>query len=60
MPALHSELDDIKGIGKKTKDALLQALKSVKRIREADLETLSGLIGKAKAKIIFEYFHQEK
>ena len=58
--ALHSELDDIKGIGNKTKDALLQALKSVKRIREADLETLSGLIGKAKAKIIFEYFHQEK
>ena len=58
--ALHSELDDIKGIGKKTKDALLQALKSVKRIREADLETLSGLIGKAKAKIIFEHFHQEK
>ena len=57
--ALHSELDDIKGIGKKTKDALLQALKSVKRIREANLETLSGLIGKAKAKIIFEYFHQE-
>ena len=58
--ALHSELDDIKGIGKKTKDALLQALKSVKRIREADLETLTGLIGKAKAKIIFEHFHQEE
>lgn len=58
--ALHSELDDIKGIGKKTKDALLQALKSVKRIREADLKTLSGLIGKAKAKIIFEHFHQEE
>ena len=58
--ALHSELDDSKGIGKKTKDALLQALKSVKRIREADLETLSGLIGKAKAKIIFEHFHQEE
>ena len=58
--ALHSELDDIKGIGKKTKDALLQALKSVKRIREADLETLSGLIGKAKAKIIFEHLHQEE
>ena len=58
--ALHSELDDIKGIGKKTKDALLQALKSVKRIRETDLETLSGLIGKAKAKIIFEHFHQEE
>ena len=58
--ALHSELDDIKGIGNKTKDALLQALKSVKRIRETDLETLSGLIGKAKAKIIFEHFHQEE
>ena len=58
--ALHSELDDIKGIGKKTKDTLLQALKSVKRIREADLDTLSGLIGNAKAKIIFEHFHQEK
>ena len=58
--ALHSELDDIKGIGKKTKDTLLQALKSVKRIREADVETLSGLIGNAKAKIIFEHFHKQK
>ena len=56
--ALHSELDDIKGIGTKTKDALLKALKSVKRIQEADINALSELIGPAKAKIVYEHFHQ--
>ena len=55
--ALHSELDDIKGIGPKTRDELLKALKSVKRIREADLETLTNAIGASKAKIIHEHFH---
>ena len=55
--ALHSELDDIKGIGPKTRDELLKALKSVKRIREADLETLTNSIGASKAKIIYEHFH---
>ena len=55
--ALHSELDDIKGIGQKTRDELLKALKSVKRIREADLETLTNAIGASKAKIIYEHFH---
>lgn len=55
--ALHSELDDIKGIGPKTKEQLLKALKSVKRIKEADLETLTEIIKEAKAKIIFNYFH---
>ena len=55
--ALHSELDDIKGIGPKTRDELLKALKSVKRIREADLETLTNAIGASKAKIIYEHFH---
>ena len=55
--ALHSELDDIKGIGPKTRDELLKALKSVKRIREANLETLTNAIGASKAKIIYEYFH---
>ena len=55
--ALHSELDDIKGIGPKTRDKLLKALKSVKRIREADLETLTNAIGASKAKIIYEHFH---
>lgn len=55
--ALHSELDDIKGIGPKTKEQLLKALKSVKRIKEADLETLTEIVKEAKAKIIFNYFH---
>ena len=55
--ALHSELDDIKGIGPKTRDELLKALKSVKRIHEADLETLTNAIGASKAKIIYEHFH---
>ena len=55
--ALHSELDNIKGIGPKTRDGLLNALKSVKNIREADLETLSDLIGPSKAQIVYNYFH---
>ena len=55
--ALHSELDDIKGIGPKTRDELLKALKSVKRIREASEEELSKIIGPSKAKIVFEHFH---
>ena len=57
--ALHSELDDIKGIGPKTRDELLNALKSVKKIREAELSTLSDIIGPAKAKIVFEHFQQK-
>jgi excinuclease ABC subunit C len=57
--ALHSELDDIKGIGPKTRDELLNSFKSVKKIREADLPTLSEIIGAAKAKIVFEHFHSE-
>ena len=57
--ALHSELDDIKGIGPKTRDELLNALKSVKKIREAELPTLSDIIGPAKAKIVFEHFQQK-
>lgn len=55
---LHSELDDIKGIGPKTRDSLLKALKSVKRIRETDLNTLNQIVGEAKAKIIFEHFNK--
>lgn len=49
-----SELDTIKGIGEKSKSALLKEFKSVKRIREASLEQLSNIIGESKAKIIFE------
>ena len=55
--ALHSELDDIKGVGPKTRDELLNALKSVKKIREAELPTLSDIIGTAKAQIIYQHFH---
>ncbi|MBQ2209991.1 MAG: excinuclease ABC subunit UvrC [Prevotella sp.] len=57
--ALHSELDNIKGIGPKTRDELLKALKSVKRIREAELSSLSAVIGGSKAQIIYRHFHPE-
>ena len=55
--ALHSELDDIKGIGPKTRDGLLNGLKSVKKIREATVEELAALIGPAKAQIVYDHFH---
>ena len=55
--ALHSELDDIKGIGEKTRDELLSVFKSVKRIREAELSAIEKVIGKAKATLVFEHFH---
>ena len=55
--ALHSELDDIKGIGPKTRDGLLNGLKSVKKIREATAEELAALIGPAKAQIVYDHFH---
>ena len=57
--ALESELDSIKGIGPKTRDGLLNALKSVKKISEANLDTLTTLIGAAKAQIVYDYFHPE-
>ena len=58
--ALHSELDDIKGIGPKTRDELLSKLKSVKRIKDADLETLTEIIGAKKAEIIIKHFNEVK
>jgi len=57
--ALQSELDDIKGIGPKTRDLLLQKLKSVKKIKESDLQSLTDILGPSKAKIVFEYFHKD-
>lgn len=51
---IASELDHIKGIGEKTKTALLKHFKSVKRIRLASLEELTEIIGPAKAKIVLE------
>lgn len=57
--ALHSELDDIKGIGPKTKDLLLKELKTVKRIKEASIEEIAAIIGPSKAKIITEHFEKD-
>lgn len=55
----RSELDTIKGVGEKTKTALLREFKSVKRIREANLEDLAKVVGEAKAKLIKESLNQE-
>jgi len=49
-----SALDTIKGIGDKTKTALLKEFKSVKRIKEASLEDISAIIGETKAKVVKE------
>ena len=57
--ALQSELDNIKGIGPKTRDGLLNGLKSVRRIREASLEELAAVVGASKAQIVYDYFHKE-
>lgn len=57
---MHSELADIKGVGKKTAEKLLLELKSVKGVKEASLERLTEIIGPAKAQIVIEHFHQEE
>ena len=54
--ALHSELDDIKGIGAKTKELLLKKLKTVKNIKAADLQNIIEIVGKSKADIIYNNF----
>ena len=56
---LHSELDDIPGIGPKTRDLLLKHFKSVKNIKVADIQTFAPIIGNKKSTIIYEYFHQK-
>lgn len=56
---IHSALDDINGIGEKTKDTLIKKFKSVKRIKEQTEEELAEVIGKTKAKIIFDNLHQD-
>lgn len=58
--ALHSELDDIRGIGPKTKELLIKDLKSIKRIKTADLQTLTKIIGSSKGKILYEHFHKQE
>ena len=63
--ALHSELDDIKGIGPKAKDALLKTFKSVKKLREtANSEDgkreIISVLGNSKGNIIIEYFKEKR
>ena len=55
--ALHSELDDIKGIGPKTKEALMKHFKTVKAIKDSDLQTLTAVIGQTKAQFVYSFFH---
>ena len=52
--ALHSELDDIKGIGEKTKEQLFRHFKTIKKLKEASLEEVATVIGQARAKILKE------
>jgi excinuclease ABC subunit C len=54
---MRSELDDIKGIGEETQKMLLKELKSVKKVKEADINLLTDIIGKSKAQLIWNHFH---
>lgn len=58
--ALHSALDEIKGIGPKTKELLINNLKTVKAIKEADIDTLKKIVGEHKASIIHDYFNNKQ
>lgn len=58
--ALHSELDDIPGIGPKTKEQLLKSFKSLKRIKEATEAELSAIIGASKAQTLHSFFHMKQ
>lgn len=57
---LHSELDEIKGIGPKIKEALLKHFKSIKRMKGADIQEITELIGAAKAQILVHYFKEKE
>ena len=56
---LHSELDDIKGIGSKSKEQLLQRFKTVKKLKEADIQELTEVIGSTRAMLLYNYFHSK-
>ena len=56
---LHSELDEIKGVGPKSKEALIKHFKSVKRIKEADIQEIASVIGESKANILVNYFREQ-
>ena len=55
---IKSELEEIPGVGEKTIELLLKKLKSVKRVKEANLETLEEILGKQKGKVVWEFFNQ--
>ena len=55
--ALHSALDDVRGIGPKTRDLLIKHFKSVKRVETADIQQLTSVIGTAKAQLVYNFFH---
>ena len=57
--ALHSEIDDIRGIGPKSKEALLKAFKTVKKIRDSSTEELAAVVGRQKAELVASHFRQE-
>ena len=54
---IKSELEEIQGIGAKSIELLLKKLKSVKRVKESSQETLEEILGKAKGKIVWDYFN---
>ena len=57
--ALHSELDDIKGLGPKGKEALLKCLKTVKGIKDADYQEIVSILGQAKGTLVYKHFHPD-
>ena len=57
--ALHSELDDIKGLGPKGKEALLKRLKTVKCIKDADYQEIVSILGQAKGTLVYKHFHPD-
>lgn len=57
--ALHSELDDIKGLGPKGKEALLKQLKTINAIKDADNQEINKILGKAKGNLVYKHFHPE-
>ena len=57
--ALHSELDDIKGLGPTGKEALLKQLKTINAIKEADNQEINKILGKAKGNLVYKHFHPE-
>ena len=57
--ALHSELDDIKGLGPKGKEALLKQLKNINAIKGADNQEINKILGRAKGNLVYKHFHPE-